>query len=721
MNIAKYLLCTCCIGLSCIHTAPAQNAEELYRKATETQQAETWNKLAEYLYTARKNPTLLRTATEHAKKLAQKNRDSIEWGKAVIYGSDLFYQKGEFQSYQDENRRALKLLRNTHEYGLQEVALNNIATSFGEQDQIDSLIYYTRKAMFLNRLHRGSRGKWGEECQNMAYAYSVYGIADSAYHYTKETIEASIEAKDTLRLLDAYSQMAVFYIKKKQYPDALNYFTKALDIYELVENKHNRLYVYTNLAAMYHKWGKKTAAIKFARHALKDAEGTAEKATYGKLLCNLGLYLHAAGMFRESADTLRMALPLVSESFHYQGSLCQTLASDYDMLGMPDSCEYYLNKVDSLAETHQFVRGELFYASKVALLMHRKNYREAAFYAQRFVKLDEQKELTESSPYIYNMISLALEKGTEDYQTALKYKKKAASMQDSLYQEKANIQMNEFYARYQTTEKELEIASMRLARQKWILAIVGSALMIIILCMITLYQHMKRIRKEKEAADLHIRIQQKEQELEKTEKEMHSHVIDSYFKGIEAERERLAKELHNNVANELLGISMLMKLQPNKSEEAIQQLQKLQKEVRTISHDLMPPIFRQVTLTEILKAHIYNLNVRGNCNFELILTNEQELNKVTEKISLVVYRMVQELSGNIIKYASASAATIEIEAGQTHIKLKISDNGKGFDPQKKRKGVGLQLVKKRIDELKGTFLLDTATGEGCRITITFPL
>lgn len=141
MNIAKYLLCTCCIGLSCIHTAPAQNAEELYRKATETQQAETWNKLAEYLYTARKNPTLLRTATEHAKKLAQKNRDSIEWGKAVIYGSDLFYQKGEFQSYQDENRRALKLLRNTHEYGLQEVALNNIATSFGEQDQIDSLIY----------------------------------------------------------------------------------------------------------------------------------------------------------------------------------------------------------------------------------------------------------------------------------------------------------------------------------------------------------------------------------------------------------------------------------------------------------------------------------------------------------------------------------------------------------------------------------------------------
>ena len=56
--------------------------------------------------------------------------------------------------------------------------------------------------------------------------------------------------------------------------------------------------MYTNLAAMYHKWGKKTAAIKFARHALKDAKVQPRKRTYGKLLCNLGLYLHAAGMFR---------------------------------------------------------------------------------------------------------------------------------------------------------------------------------------------------------------------------------------------------------------------------------------------------------------------------------------------------------------------------------------------------------------------------------------
>ena len=58
-----------------------KNAEELYRKATETQQAETWNKLAEYLYTARKNLHYCVLQPNMPKSWVQKNRDSIEWGK----------------------------------------------------------------------------------------------------------------------------------------------------------------------------------------------------------------------------------------------------------------------------------------------------------------------------------------------------------------------------------------------------------------------------------------------------------------------------------------------------------------------------------------------------------------------------------------------------------------------------------------------------------------
>lgn len=725
MNFIRHFLSVCAITMLWAEPLSAQSIEALHRKAIETNQASAWNALAEKLYLERKNPELLDTATQNAIRLAQANNDSARWGEALVYASDLFYQKGEFHLYQEANHEALKLLKNTPAHGIKEIALNNIATSFGEQDKIDSLILYTRKAMRINRLYTGNKSRLGDECQNMSYAYSILGIADSAYHYIRSTIEALSESKDTLRLLDAYNQMGVFYVKKKQYPQALDYFKKALDVYELVDNTHNRLYIYTNLAAMYHKWGKEAEAVKFARHSLEEARGTAEKATYGKLLCNMGLYLHSDKKFRASADTLLQALPLVRESFYYLGTACQTLANNYEMLNKPDSCEYYLNKVDSLADTHQFVRGELFYAAKIALLVHRQDYKTAAAYARRFMELDAGKELTESSPYIYDMVSLALEKGAGDYQAALKYKKKAAAMQDTLYQREANRQLNEFYARYRTAEKDLKIASLKIerqqTRQKWILGIGGCVLAVIILSILVLYQRMKRIRKEKEATDLRLRIRQKEQELETMEKEMHTHILHSYFKGTEAERERLAKELHDNVANELLGISMLMKVRPEATEETALHLEKLYEEVRSISHDLTPPLFRHATLTKILEAHIRRLNLKEECCFELYMSDEEGLNGIGEKTSLAVYRIIQELTGNIVKYSGALSAVVDIQTGDRSLRLSVADEGKGFDPRRPTKGVGLQFVKSRVEELEGDFRLHTSVGKGCRIVITLPL
>lgn len=149
-------------------------------------------------------------------------------------------------------------------------------------------------------------------------------------------------------------------------------------------------------------------------------------------------------------------------------------------------------------------------------------------------------------------------------------------------------------------------------------------------------------------------------------------------------------------------------------------MKKLYEEVRAISHDLMPPIFRQVTLTEILEAHISKLNMRENCCFELYLSDEEALNKVGEELSLAVYRIVQELTGNIIKYSSASSAVVKVQFVSRSVVLSVSDNGVRFDSRQPTKGIGLQLVKNRVEELKGSFLLETEIGKGCEVAITIP-
>lgn len=725
MKLVNCLFCASAAAFTFNGSTYAQNIEELHQYAIEQQSAKAWNALAEKIYSERKKPELLKEATDKAIQLAKANNDSAQWGKALVYASDLLYQEGKFILYQKQNRTALKMLQSTQAYSIKETALNNIATSFGEQDQIDSLIHYTKKAMLLNYLHQGNKSTWGDECQNLSYAYSVLGIADSAYHYTRLTINALTAIKDTIRLLDAYNQMGVFYVKRKQYPDALSYFNKALNMYDLIDNKHNRLYIYTNLAAMYYKWGKKAEAVKFAHHALKDGLNTDENATYGKLLSNLGLYMYGNRQYQASIDTLRQALPYVNKSFYYLGSTYQTLANNYEAIHKTDSCEYFLDKVDSLANIHQFIRSELFYASKVSILMNRKEYKKAAEYARMFKNLDKTKELTECSPHIYNLISQTLELEGKDLRSALEYKKKAAAMQDTLYQQETNRRMVEYYTRYQTAQKDLKIAEMTIEQQQkehyWMIAIGSSIFLVILLITLVLYQRIKRIKQEKEAADLYIRIQQKEQELDNLAKEMHTHILHSYFKGTEAERKRLAKELHDNVANELLGISMLMKIHPESNEEAAQHLKNLHEEVRAISHDLMPPVFRQLTLSELLRAHMGRLNNKENCKFELSLSNEDNLNTIKEEMSLAVYRIIQELTGNILKYASATLASVKIRMDSHNFFIDVSDNGIGFDTQKVTKGVGLQFIRNRVEELNGNFQLHTSIGNGCEIFITFPL
>lgn len=721
MKTAPTLLCGILLAGSL--TAGAQTLETLQKEATDRQTACHWNNLAEHLYEQRNRPDELKQATDKATELARRNNDSIQLGRACIYASDLHYMNGDFNAYMQANRQGLHLLNN-HNPGLQEVALNNIATAFGEQDEIDSLLHYTRMAIHINQRFGGTPKRLGDECQNMAYAYSILGVADSCLHYNRMTISSYEAAADTLRLLDAYNQMAVFYVKSRNYPQALSYFEQALAMYDHVENPHNRLYVYTNLAALYYRWGQPDKAVEFARKSVNDAKNTHEKATYGKLLCNLGMYLHYDRHYRASIDTLRQALPLVRESFYYLGTAAQLMAANYNMLSQEDSCEYYLNQVDSLARINHFTRGELFYAAKADLLAQQGAYREAVPYAREFIRLDAQKELKESTPRTYHSIAQILEQGAGDYRLASKYNALAYAMLDSIYRKESGESLNRFYAQYQTLEKDLKIASLHLERQqgkqKRVLFVSISALLLMALAAIAFYHRARRIRKEKEAADLLARIRQKDMEFKALTAETRSRLIHSYVEGLETERQRLARELHDNVANELLGIQMQLRPGTQLSPALSERLEALQSEIRDISHELMPPAFKHATLHEITSDYIQRLNLKENIHFHLQLPDEKRLESLSDETSLTIYRIVQEATGNILKHAQATTATIQVDEDKSHLWLTITDDGRGFDPQRKHDGIGLQIIKERVSGLNGTFRIDSAPGQGCRLFIKLP-
>jgi signal transduction histidine kinase len=87
----------------------------------------------------------------------------------------------------------------------------------------------------------------------------------------------------------------------------------------------------------------------------------------------------------------------------------------------------------------------------------------------------------------------------------------------------------------------------------------------------------------------------------------------------------------------------------------------------------------------------------------------------------VLYRVMQELINNTLKYAKAGKIDIQFLIQNKTITLQYKDNGKGFEPEKVKKGVGLNSINSRIQYHKGTMELTSAPGAGTLIIVTMPI
>jgi signal transduction histidine kinase len=89
---------------------------------------------------------------------------------------------------------------------------------------------------------------------------------------------------------------------------------------------------------------------------------------------------------------------------------------------------------------------------------------------------------------------------------------------------------------------------------------------------------------------------------------------------------------------------------------------------------------------------------------------------------VMVYRIIQEQTNNIIKYAETKTAGICLQDNGKEVELIITDKGKGFvKTEQKLTGIGFVNIQHRVDAYNGTLEIYSAPGEGCRLQVWFPL
>jgi len=181
------------------------------------------------------------------------------------------------------------------------------------------------------------------------------------------------------------------------------------------------------------------------------------------------------------------------------------------------------------------------------------------------------------------------------------------------------------------------------------------------------------------------------------------------------ERSQISNILHDQYGSKLSHILLLFKLK--KHDLAFQNVQEITKELRDLSHQIMPKSLEEGALISGLQTYINTLNSEnGECIIELYTFDFPEhLNK---ELSFNMYLIALELISNALKHAKPSEIILEFYKYNESYIFQFTDNGKGFDIQTTPKGFGLKTIESRIAGIAGIFEINSNKAKGTVIQIT---
>jgi PAS domain S-box-containing protein len=220
-----------------------------------------------------------------------------------------------------------------------------------------------------------------------------------------------------------------------------------------------------------------------------------------------------------------------------------------------------------------------------------------------------------------------------------------------------------------------------------------------------------------------VRLQKQLQD-EKIRKQVE--ITKATIQGQEKERNELAKELHDNVNQILATAKLYVEMSMNGSKTGTELLDRGKnlissgiQEIRKICKSLVPPSLGETSLNEALNDLLIPFRMK-NINIVVETCSLKEC-LLSDGLRTSVYRIIQEQLNNIMKYAEADEVKISLDQSEQELVLLVSDNGKGFDINRKRNGIGLTNIMNRAVTYNGKVIIDSAPGKGCRIKVNFSL
>jgi signal transduction histidine kinase len=219
------------------------------------------------------------------------------------------------------------------------------------------------------------------------------------------------------------------------------------------------------------------------------------------------------------------------------------------------------------------------------------------------------------------------------------------------------------------------------------------------------------------------KIFQKQQQLSQLETENQKALLEAVLVTKANEQKRIAQELHDEIGSSINAVKMSlipMDLQPELKKQLTEELLQISKNVRRISNELMPSVLDELGFHHAV-AHLVRKNNESSpiqFEFDTEVSEPFELNKMTQ---LSLYRVIQELMNNIVKYSNAKNTMLTILHTADFLEINIVDDGEGFVPSmenlSKSDSLGLKNIISRLQSINGTSQYELNEPKGTKVSI----
>ena len=590
------------------------------------------------------------------------------------------------------------------------------------------------KAEIPTNVHREFVTLTNMALYEMAYNQLSRNCLNEASNTVSHAKSELTVAKDTSLLIEAYNLSGLIYKRMVQLDKAIDDYQHALELVTKLGNGHQARIILNNIASLYTELEENDKALRIAREMVnrfpeRDTTSIGDKIYHLTELNTIGVLLSNANLNKNAIDTFRVALREMSEKVPaglkllIYSNYAKSLAAEAET----DSAIYYYQKaLQCKKETrHEFNKANLDYLYGSLLFHKTDSLKQAKYYLQEAIDFYRHHPSLVLSKVLYSLAELE-NKLNPSSQKGYKLMQEAFDSEQKLMQQDFQNKLSRFEVKFKTKEKELKIIELNRKNEKEkaanhirIIIFIASLLLISTLVAVLLYY----LRKNKiiyilNQHALQEKIARKDLESKLLMNEINQRLTEQYISGLEDSNKRTAKTLHDGICNQLLTIEMILN---HKEERCLQkQVSQIREEVRTLSHELSYPDFKNVRLSQAVNSYVSNLQkahvLEINCFIdekidEVLLDNDQHLE---------AYRIIQESVGNIVKHADAKHIYLTLRKEENVIDITIEDDGKGFSKETCHDGIGMRTMKERIGLIKGNIEIDSALGKGTIVHFWFP-